>query len=97
MDNPLESGFKLAVGRQQERMAKMQLTMENSRFRVAVEMLGAELASILDKGTGREYLWQGDKETWEDHAPILFPYVGCVASQGPRALSGVRAPAGGPG
>ncbi len=76
MDNPLESGFELAVGRQQERMAKMQLTMENSRFRVAVEMLGAELASILDKGTGREYLWQGDPAVWPHKAPVLFPVCG---------------------
>ncbi|MCI9665677.1 MAG: hypothetical protein HFF13_00255 [Angelakisella sp.] len=54
----------------------MQLTMENSRFRVAVEMLGAELASILDKGTGREYLWQGDPAVWPHKAPVLFPVCG---------------------
>lgn len=54
----------------------MQLTMENARFRVAVEMLGAELASILDKSTGREYLWQGDPSVWPHRAPVLFPICG---------------------
>lgn len=68
MDDPLARG--------QEGMAKMQLTMENARFRVAVEMLGAELASILDKSTGREYLWQGDPSVWPHKAPVLFPICG---------------------
>lgn len=54
----------------------MQLTMENARFRVAVEMLGAELASIQDKATGREYLWQGDPSVWPHRAPVLFPVCG---------------------
>jgi len=57
-------------------MAKMQLTMENARFRVVVEMLGAELASILDKDAGREYLWQGDPAVWPHRAPVLFPVCG---------------------
>ena len=25
---------------------------------------------------GTEYLWQGDQNTWPDHAPNLFPYIG---------------------
>lgn len=50
--------------------------MENHRFRVVVEMLGAELASILDKSTGREYLWQGDPTVWPYKAPALFPVCG---------------------
>lgn len=52
------------------------LTMENSRFRVEAEMMGAELASIQDKSTGREYLWQGDPAVWPHRAPVLFPVCG---------------------
>ncbi len=25
---------------------------------------------------GQEYIWQGNKEIWEDRAPNLFPYIG---------------------
>ena len=41
--------------------------MENSRLRVVVDMFGAEFASIRDKSTGRELLWQGDPGRVEDH------------------------------
>ena len=54
----------------------MELVMENSRFRVVVEMLGAEIASIWDKSAGRELLWQGDPAIWPHRAPLLFPVCG---------------------
>ena len=54
----------------------MELVMENSRFRVVVEMLGAEIASIWDKSAGRELLWQGDPAVWPHRAPLLFPVCG---------------------
>lgn len=39
-----------------------------------VAALGAEMQSIrLDE---TEYLWQGDPEFWNQHAPVLFPFVG---------------------
>lgn len=35
---------------------------------------GAELISF--KKNGKEYMWNGDPEYWNRHAPILFPFVG---------------------
>ena len=58
------------------RCASMMLSMENNRFRVDVEMVGAELISILDKANRREYLWQGDPAVWAHRAPVLFPACG---------------------
>ena len=58
------------------RCASMMLSMENNRFRVDVEMVGAELISILDKANRREYLWQGDPAVWAHQAPVLFPACG---------------------
>lgn len=50
-------------------------TLENSRLRLTVDSLGAQMMSLqtLD---GREYLWQGDPRYWCDRAPVLFPFVG---------------------
>ena len=50
-------------------------TLENSRLRLTVDSLGAQMTSLqtLD---GREYLWQGDPRYWCDRAPVLFPFVG---------------------
>ena len=54
----------------------MRYTVENEFLRVEVESLGAELASVVDKATGAEMLWQGDPAVWPRRAPILFPYCG---------------------
>lgn len=50
--------------------------IENSRFVVKVEDLGAELSSIYDKKNDRELIWNADPEWWPRHAPVLFPSVG---------------------
>lgn len=54
----------------------MTLTMENHRFRVEVEMAGAEISSIYDKEHKREYLWQGDPAVCSHRSPVLFPLCG---------------------
>ena len=54
----------------------MTLTMENHRFKVEVEMAGAEIGSIWDKEHKREYLWQGDPAIWPHRSPVLFPLCG---------------------
>lgn len=51
-------------------------TMENGRLRIAVAEKGAELQSVCETDTGREYLWQGDPAVWARRAPLLFPFVG---------------------
>ncbi|ATH06672.1 hypothetical protein BIY24_01575 [Halobacteriovorax marinus] len=37
---------------------------------------GAELKSLLDTESYKEYLWQSDEKWWKRSAPILFPIVG---------------------
>ncbi len=54
----------------------MRYSVENEFLRLEVESLGAEMASVVDKATGAEMLWQGDPAVWPRRAPILFPYCG---------------------
>ena len=52
-------------------------TMENEQIIFSVQSIGAEPWNIIDKKTGYEYLWQGEKDVWNKwHAPILFPQCG---------------------
>lgn len=53
------------------------VSIKNQFLTVAIDTLGAELASIKDP-TGIEYLWQGDERFWKSRAPVLFPIVGGV-------------------
>ncbi|MCR5444367.1 MAG: aldose 1-epimerase family protein [Bacteroidales bacterium] len=50
------------------------MKLSNSIISIEVSEHGAELVS-LQKG-GREYMWCGDAQYWNRHAPILFPAVG---------------------
>lgn len=54
--------------------------IENERLRVRIAACGAEMTSIVQKGTGDrvglERLWCGDPAVWKRHAPILFPLIG---------------------
>lgn len=52
----------------------MSYTIENEYIKVKISSEGAEIQSIKDCD-GIEYIWQGDKDTWEGHAPNLFPYI----------------------
>lgn len=52
----------------------MLFVIGNKNFSVAVDSLGAQLNSI--KKDGKEKLWQNEDGSWEDHAPLLFPYCG---------------------
>jgi galactose mutarotase-like enzyme len=51
-------------------------SLENDQCQARINTQGAELASLLDRATGREYLWQADPAQWARHAPLLFPIVG---------------------
>ena len=53
----------------------MNQIIKNDFLTVAVDPLGAQLASIKDQA-GTEHLWQGDPAYWADRAPVLFPIVG---------------------
>lgn len=56
----------------------MRTTIESAFLRVSVESFGAEMMSVEDKRTGREYLWHGDAEWWKRRSPVLFPCVGSL-------------------
>ena len=43
----------------------------NDVLTVKIDTHGAQLRSVLKNG--KEMLWQGDKDWWEDTAPVLFP------------------------
>ena len=52
------------------------ITIESSRLRATVKLLGAELNSLFDKQENHEYIWTGDPEVWKGQAPWLFPFIG---------------------
>lgn len=53
-------------------------TTENEFLSITVHEKGAEIQSIIDKGTGQEYLWAGDPKFWGKKSPVLFPIVGSL-------------------
>lgn len=54
----------------------MAVTIENQGLAATINERGAELVSLIDKTTGKEYLWSGDSKYWGHHSSILFPIVG---------------------
>ncbi len=49
-------------------------TIKNDQLTVKINTYGAELTSVVNK-SGKEYMWDGKPEIWEDVSPILFPIV----------------------
>jgi galactose mutarotase-like enzyme len=54
----------------------MRHSVENHRLRISINQVGAELCSLVNLDSGREYMWQADPDVWGSHAPVLFPMVG---------------------
>lgn len=52
--------------------------LNNEYLTIQVKSFGAELTSIVNNETGKEYLWQGDASFWKRQSPILFPIVGSL-------------------
>lgn len=50
--------------------------LENEDWSIKIKETGAELSSVQNNASGREYIWQGDPAVWAGQAPILFPIVG---------------------
>jgi galactose mutarotase-like enzyme len=53
----------------------MNYEISNAYVKVGISSKGGEIFSLQDN-EGHEYIWQGDPETWAEHAPNLFPYIG---------------------
>ncbi|WP_281164947.1 aldose 1-epimerase family protein [Liquorilactobacillus sicerae] len=52
------------------------LSLENNQIKAVFSQHGAELQSLIDQKSQKQYLWQADPKFWGRHAPILFPIVG---------------------
>lgn len=52
------------------------ITIKNEFLTVCVNSMGAELASLKDNNTQKEYIWQGNPAFWSGQAPLLFPITG---------------------
>ncbi len=50
--------------------------MKNNELAVQIASIGAELRSVTDLTSGREYMWSGDAKYWPRVSPVLFPVVG---------------------
>lgn len=56
----------------------MNTTISNSKLTAKINPKGAELISLLDSETNREYIWEGNADYWAKHSPVLFPIVGTL-------------------
>lgn len=54
----------------------MAVMIENQGLSATINERGAELVSLIDKTSGKEYLWSGDSKYWQYKSPILFPIIG---------------------
>lgn len=52
------------------------ITIKNEFLTASLDTVGAELVSVTDNQTKKEYIWQGTPSIWNGHSPILFPIVG---------------------
>lgn len=59
-------------------------TLSNSILSISINSKGAELISIQNNQTKREYIWEGNPEYWGKHSPILFPIVGTLKNNAYR-------------
>ena len=55
---------------------EMNYEIKNEFIKAKIKSFGAELNSLQKIDDSLEYIWQGDKEFWARHSPILFPIVG---------------------
>lgn len=52
------------------------IILENSTYQIGILQTGAELRSVINKQTQKEYIWQADASVWNRSSPVLFPFVG---------------------
>lgn len=55
-------------------MALFQIS--NDKITIQIDSMGAELKSLKDVASGREYMWNADPKYWKRSSPVLFPLVG---------------------
>ncbi len=52
------------------------IVLQNNFLIVKIKKKGAEIISVFNKKKSFEHIWQADKNSWNQSAPILFPIVG---------------------
>lgn len=52
------------------------LFLQNDKLTIGLLQLGAELRSVINNKTQKEYIWQADPAVWNRSSPVLFPFVG---------------------
>lgn len=52
------------------------VTIKSDMLEVQISKKGAELKSIKNLKTGKEFLWQGNPDYWALTSPVLFPTIG---------------------
>ncbi len=52
--------------------------IENEYLICTIESQGAEIRSLKDKQSGKEYIWQIREEVWASSSPVLFPAIGSI-------------------
>ena len=67
------------------------IQIKNEFITVGINPKGAELASLISKSTGVEYIWRADPTYWGRHSCILFPVIGAV-NQGVININGTAYP-----
>lgn len=56
----------------------MLTTITKSGLTATIDTKGAELVSLKNTITHREYIWEGNPDFWGKHSPVLFPIVGTL-------------------
>ena len=72
-------------------MALFQIS--NDRITIQVDSMGAELKSLKEISSGREYMWNADPRYWKRTSPVLFPLVGGL-KDGSFRVDGIEYPMG---
>jgi galactose mutarotase-like enzyme len=58
--------------------------ISNSKITAEIHSNGAELISLKNNQSNREYIWNGNPQFWGKHSPILFPIVGTLKTNSYR-------------
>ncbi len=56
----------------------MLYTIENENLICSIESIGAEIRSLKDKASGKEFIWQINDAIWGSSSPVLFPAIGKI-------------------
>lgn len=57
----------------------MDFTIQNGTLSLTVSDYGAQMTAL--QKDGKDYLWGGDPKYWDEHAPILFPFVARLTNE----------------